>query len=179
MRPCYARRMLACINAMDATIRDFSQSFWVDMGLWSFGAVFLNRVILTHDLRPSTEPQPRPSMFRRAFFLLVGAAFIVLLAAILAGGPFLNFEAQDFHLCRVSRPMLLALVASPVVLFVLQSAFFQGPGRRLFRDRKRGALVSLVLSSLLLATGMGIARDVFVLPNLCERSVQIFPSHAY
>ncbi|NVJ19643.1 hypothetical protein HUW62_00110 [Myxococcus sp. AM011] len=173
-------RVLACINSMDASTRDFTQSFWVDLGLWSVGAVFLNRVVLFDAQRPTAKHPPGPSRFRRAFFLLVSAAFVLLLAVILAGAPLLNFDAEDFARCAVSLPMLLVLVASPVVLFSLQSAFFHGPGVRLFRHRQRGALASLLLSSLLLVIGVGVTREVFILPNLCHTPPHpVFPNNTY
>lgn len=157
-------RVLACINSMDSMTKDFTESFWVDLGLWTVGAVFLNRVVLFDEQRPTAKP----SGFRRAFFLLVGAAFVMLLAAIMAGAPLLKFHAEDFARCLVSPPMLLVMVAIPVVLFSLQSAFFHGPGIRLFRRRQRVALVSLLLSSFLLVTGVGVTRELFILPNLCQ-----------
>lgn len=161
-------RVLACLNSMDASTRDFTQSFWVDLGLWTMGAVFLNRVVLLDGQRPTAKHPPRPSRFQRAFFLLVSAAFVLLLAVILAGAPLLNFDAEDFARCAVSLPMLLVLVACPVVVFSLQSAFFHGPGVRLFRHRQGGALVSLLLSSFLLVTAVGVTRELFILPKLCN-----------
>ncbi|WP_338868494.1 hypothetical protein [Myxococcus stipitatus] len=161
-------QVLACINAMDGTLRGFHESFGTDLGLWTVGAVFLNRVVLFNNDGPPSQQVHKVSWARRAFFLLVSAAFILVLAAVMAGGPILTISAEDIARCSVSLPFLLALVASPALLFSLQSAFFQGPGRRLFRKTRWGALVGVVVSSLFLVIGLGMARDTYILPKLCK-----------
>ncbi|RKG80465.1 hypothetical protein [Corallococcus terminator] len=165
-------RAIACFNSMDASTREFTQSFWVDLILWTLGAVFLNRVVLFNGLGTTAEERASASGLRKAFLLLVSAALVLLLATVSAGGPLLNFSSMDFARCSVSRTMLLVLVASPAVLFSLQAVVFHGPGRRLFRDRGGVALASLVLTSVLLATGLGKVRETYILPHLCEAPPQ-------
>ncbi len=160
---------IACINSMDGDTRDFSQSFWMDLSIWLFGAVFLNYVFVFKGQNPA-----QPTWLRRAFFLLVGAAFTAILAVVLAGAPLLSLNAT---LCAAKPSVLLALVLSPAVLFALQSAFFHFPGKRLFHGRERGALLTLLVSSVLLVTGLGVARDELILPKLCKKSGVIYGSN--
>ncbi|NOK15729.1 hypothetical protein [Corallococcus carmarthensis] len=159
---------IACINAMDDSYRDFSQSYWVDLIFWTVGAVFLHRVVLRNVWGPAAMGQPEPSRARRGFFLFVGVALVLLLETVSVAGPLLHFSASAISKCTVRRPLLAALVASPVLLFLLQAAFFHGPGRRLFGDKARVTLVGLVVTSVLLVLGMGMARETYLLPNLCQ-----------
>ncbi|QSQ17522.1 hypothetical protein [Myxococcus landrumensis] len=161
-------QVLACINSMDSSVRGIDDSIWADVSLWTVGAVFLNQVVLFNNHGPPAKLVHRTSWARRVFFLLVSVAFILVLSAVMAGGPLLNVSAEDLARCAISPAILAVMVASPAVLFGLQSAYFQGPGLRRFRGRTRTALVSVVASSLLLATGLGVARDLFVLPKICR-----------
>ncbi|RYZ44045.1 MAG: hypothetical protein EOO71_00815 [Myxococcaceae bacterium] len=157
-------RALACINSMDGSIPDFTSTFWVDLGLWTLGAVFLNRTVLV-SVGGSTATTSAP---RKAFLLLASAAIILMLSTFYAGAPLLSFSAYDLSYCSVSPVMLSALVASPALFFGLQAAYFHGPGRRMFGGWRRLALVSLMLTSVLLVVGLAVARQLFILPNLCQ-----------
>ncbi|RKH89946.1 hypothetical protein D7Y21_08325 [Corallococcus sp. AB045] len=159
-------RALACINSMDDAPKDFSQSYWAGLFVWSVGAVFMNRVILRNVWGPTVKGQPEAA--RRGFFLLVGVALLLLLEAVSVGGPLLNFSASDFSACAMRTPNLVLLVASPVVLFLMQAAFFHGPGKRRFGDTGTRPLVALVLTSVVLVLGLGMAQEHIILPNLCD-----------
>ncbi|MDY7232497.1 hypothetical protein [Hyalangium rubrum] len=161
-------RALACINAMDTSAFAFTQTLWLDLLLWTAGAVFLNRVVLVNVRGSTAEGQPSPSGFRRFFFLLVGAALILLLAAVSAAGPLLSLSARDLARCTVNRSMVLVLLAAPTVLFLLQAVIFQGWGKRLFGEKRSVALLSLVSTSVLWVMAVGLARDEVVLPKLCK-----------
>ncbi|WP_375745331.1 hypothetical protein NR800_11405 [Corallococcus interemptor] len=161
-------RALACINSMDHAPKDFSQSYGMDLLFWSVGAVFMNRVVLRNVWGPAVKGQPGPAAARKAFFVVVGVALLLLLEAVSVGGPLLNFSARDFSACVMSLPNLVVLVASPVVLFLMQAAFFHGPGKRRFGDTGTRPLVALVLTSVVLVLGLGMAREHLVLPHLCD-----------
>lgn len=158
---------LACINSMGPIARDVTVPLWLDLVPWTLGAVFLNRVVLVNVRGPAAMEQPQPSWFRRAFFLLVGAAIFLVLTTLAAGWPLANLTSEDLDRCTGSRPLILALVVSPVVLLILQAAFFQGTGKRLLSDKRRVALASLVVSSVLLVMGLRFVRDAFIIPQLC------------
>jgi hypothetical protein len=159
---------LACMNSMDASAINFTQTLWVDLPIWAVGAVFLNRVVIGNVWSPAVEGQPKPSWFRRSFFLLVGASVILVLATASAAGPLLNLTSLDLGRCAMKRDMVLMLLISPTVLFVLQALLFRRIGKRLFGDDKVVAIVSLVVTSALLVLVVGVARDNLFLPNLCS-----------
>ncbi|WP_342380005.1 hypothetical protein NVS55_10620 [Myxococcus stipitatus] len=161
-------QVLACINSMDSSVRGIDDSIWADVGLWTVGAVFLNQVVLFNNHGPPAKLVHRTSWPRRVFFLLVSVAFVLVLSAVMAGGPLLNVSAEDLARCAINPAILAVMVASPAVLFGLQSAYFHGPGLRRFRGRTQTAIISVVASSLFLATGLGVARDLFVLPKICR-----------
>ncbi|AFE05901.1 hypothetical protein COCOR_04574 [Corallococcus coralloides DSM 2259] len=161
---------LACINSMDYAPKDFSQSYWADLFFWSVGAVFMNRVILRNIWGPAVKGQPVPPQARRAFFVVVGVALLLLLEAVSVGGPLLNFSATDFSECRMSITNLVMLVASPLVLFLLQAAFFHGPGKRRFGDTGKRPIVALVVTSVVLVLGLGMVREYIILPYLCDNT---------
>jgi hypothetical protein len=161
-------RALACYNSMDSSAFVFNPPLGLDLLLWTAGAVFLNHVVLVNVWAPAAEGQPRPSWFRRSFFLLVGACLVLLLATISAGGPLLSLSAQDVAKCSLNHSMVVMLVAGPAGVFTLQAVLFQGWRKRLFGDKRGVALVSLVVTSVLLVLGVGLARDAMVLPRLCE-----------
>ncbi|MHA7631614.1 hypothetical protein [Corallococcus sp. M7] len=161
---------LACINAMDYTPRDFSQSYWADLFFWSVGAVFMNRVVIRNVWGPVVKGRPVTPQARRTFFMVVGVALILLLEMVSVGGPLLNFTARDFSECRMSIPNLVMLVVSPIVLFVLQAAFFQGPGKRRFGDTGKRPIVALVVTSVVLVLGLGMVREYIILPYLCDNT---------
>ena len=163
--PLYA---LACINSMDASQRDFGQFFFVDLALWSGGSVFLNRVVLLNVQGPAATGQPAPSVFRRGFFLFIGAALVLLVAMVSAGGPLLDFSAQDFATCSMNGTMLLAMVAAPALLFSLHGAFFHGMGRRPSRYARWQVVLALVLTSFVFVVGLWVLRDALILPKLCR-----------
>jgi hypothetical protein len=160
-------RALACVNSMDSSATSFTQPLWLDLLIWTVGAVFLNSVVLENLRDPIAKDQPRPSWFRRSFFLLTGLCLVLLLATALAGGPLLSLSADDLSRCSISRSMLLVLVATPAAFFVLQAMYFQSLGKGAPGRKRSTALVSLVLTSVLLATVMSLTRDVLVLPRLC------------
>jgi hypothetical protein len=153
----------ACINSMESVTVVTGNVFWLDAFVWPVGAVFLNRIVLVN-LRGSAAQDPsRPPRAQRFFFLLVGACLMLVLVSVWAGGPLLNLSSQDLSGCIVSRPMLVVLMASPAVFFGLQSVLFKWVG-----GDGRVALVGLVLSSLLLAVMVDVARQEIFLPKLCE-----------
>lgn len=164
----WALPALACINSMDDSGIVFKQTIGLDLLLWPAGAVFMNRVVLVNVWAPIAEEQPGPSWFRRLFFLLVGACLVLLLAAFSAGGPLLGLSAQDLAKCSVDPAMVLMLAAIPMVLFALQAVVFQRVVPRWFGGKGSVALVSLVLTSVLLVLVAAGARDVVVLPDLCQ-----------
>ncbi|NOJ93701.1 hypothetical protein HMI51_12255 [Corallococcus coralloides] len=169
---------LACINSMDYAPKDFSQSYWADLVFWSVGAVFMNRVVLRNVWGPAVKGQPAAA--RRSFFLIVGVALLLLLEAVSVGGPLLNFSASDFSTCVMSIPNLVVLVASPVVLFLMQAAFFHGPGKRRFGDTGTRPLVALVVTSVVLVLGLGVIRENIILPYLCDNpSLGFVDIHGY
>jgi hypothetical protein len=159
-------RALACINSMESSASVSSSPLWLDLLLWTAGAVFLNRVVLVKVWAPTAEGQPRPSWFRRSFFLLVGACLVLLLAVVSAGGPLLSLSAHGR--CSATRSLVLVLMVGPAVLFALQAVLFQGLGKRLFGDKGGVALANLVVTSVLLVMGVSLVRDKMVLPQLCE-----------
>ena len=161
-------RALACYNSMDSGAFVFTRTLWLDLLVWTVGALFLNRLVLVHVWGPTAQGQPRPSWFRRSFFLLVSAALVLLLAAVSAGGPLLSLSPYELSRCSVNRSMLLVLVAGPAVLFTLQALLFRGVGNWLFGDKRGLTFMSLVSTSVLLVMGVGMARDALVLPKLCE-----------
>lgn len=162
-------RAFACINSMDGA-RQFDQFFLVDLFLWSTGAVFLNRVVLVNVRGSAATGQPAPAAFRRTFFMLVGAALVLLLAVVSAGGPLFDFSAEDVARCSPSLPMLLVLMAIPAALFSLHGAFFHALDGRGAGGKGWRGVVSLVLSSVVLVAGFWIARDAYILPRLCRSS---------
>ncbi|WNG28654.1 hypothetical protein F0U62_35155 [Cystobacter fuscus] len=70
--------------------------------------------------------------------------------------------------------MLWVLMASPAVVFVLQAVLFQTWDQKLFDGHRTIALATLVITSMLLAGGVDLARESVVLPALCERSGIVF-----
>ncbi len=162
-------RALACINSMDTSAIVFSQStIWLDLLLWTAGALFMNSVVLVNVRSPAAADQPRPSWFRRIFFLLVGACLVLLLAAVSAGGPLLTLSARDMSRCAMNGSALMVLMIGPAVLFALQAVIFQGLRQRVFGSRRGAALVGLVVTSVLLVLVVGVARNEIILPELCE-----------
>jgi hypothetical protein len=159
---------LACFNSMDSSAFVFNPPLGLDLFLWTAGAVFLNQVVLVNVWVPTAEGQPRPSWFRRSFFLLVGVCLLLLLATISAGGPLLSLSAQHVAKCSLNHSMMVMLAAGPAVAFTLQAVLFQGWRKRLFGNKRAVALVSLVVTSVLLVLGVSRARDVMVLPHLCR-----------
>ncbi|MBN8468530.1 hypothetical protein JYJ95_18605 [Corallococcus exiguus] len=171
---------LACINSMDYAPKDFSQSYVADLFFWSMGAVLMNRVVLRNVWGPAVKGQPAPDAARRGFFLFVGVALILLLEAVSVGGPLLNFSASDFSACVMSIPTLVVLVASPVALFLMQAAFFHGPGKRRFGDTGTRPLVALVVTSVVLVLALGVVRENLILPFLCDNpSLGFEDTHGY
>ncbi|WP_224364371.1 hypothetical protein [Hyalangium versicolor] len=156
---------LACGNSMDAGI---SLPIGVDLVSWTVGAVFLNRVVLKNVIGPFDEEE-EPSQFRRSFFLLVGVALILLLVTITAGVPILSLSGDAVARCSMSTLLLLALVASPLVLFLLQAELFQRLNTRGFSSKSSLTLIALVITSLFLAGVVGKTRDGLILPNLCSQ----------
>ncbi|WP_223633216.1 hypothetical protein [Corallococcus sp. EGB] len=159
--------VLAFVNSTDLIARDVTMSPWADLIPWTAGAVFLNYVVLVNVLGPTAMEQPKPSWSRQAFFLLVGAAVLLVVTTISAGGPLSDLNSEDYDRCTGSPLLMVALVASPPVLLILQAMFFRSVGSRLLGDRRRIALASLMVSSLLLVLGLRTARDSFIIPNLC------------
>lgn len=152
---------IACGNSMDSAPAVSGHLFWLDMLVWPVGAVFLNRVVLVNLRGPATEDPSNPSGGRRPFFLLVGVCLVLVLVSVWAGGPLLALNAQSLSGCDMSLPMLPVLLVGPAFFFVSQSVLFHRFGGGRF------ALVSLVLSSLILALMVDVARTNIVLPMLC------------
>lgn len=152
---------IACGNSMDSPPAVSDQLFWLDMLVWPVGAVFLNRVVLVNLRRPATEDPSNPSGGRRLFFLLVGVCLMLLLVSVWAGGPILTLSARSLSGCEMSLPVLPVLLVGPAFIFVPQSVLFHRLGGGRF------AVVSLVLSSLMLSLMVDAARTDIVLPMLC------------
>ncbi|MFY0579070.1 hypothetical protein ACN28S_36665 [Cystobacter fuscus] len=165
---------LACGNSLDSGAVFTSKTVWLDMVLWTMGAVFLNRVVIANVWGPATASPAGSSWAHRFFFLLVGACLVLLLAAVTAGGPVLNLSANKLSACLTNRSMLWVLMASPAVVFVLQAVLFQTWDQKLFDGHRTIALATLVITSMLLAGGVDLARESVVLPALCERSGIVF-----
>ncbi|NNB89052.1 hypothetical protein HJC10_15875 [Corallococcus exiguus] len=165
-------RALACINAMDTAARDFHLPFLAELFFWSAGAVVMNRVFIHNVWGPTAEGQPRPTAARRNFFLVFGVALVLLLGAAWVGGSFMDVSNWDLSHCAMSIPGVAVLVASPILLFVLQALFFHGPGRRLC-GTKRKAIMSLVLTSAVLVLGLGMARESIIFPELLCHNVRL------
>ncbi|WP_224367323.1 hypothetical protein [Hyalangium versicolor] len=159
---------LACFNSMDKSLFVFTRTLWLDLVVWTLGALFLNRVVLVNVRGSTVEGQPQPSWFRRAFFLLVGAALVLLLAALSAGGPLFSLASYEMARCSLDRSMLLVLLILPAALFTLQAVLFQKLGTRLFGGQRSVAIASLVFTSVLLVLVVGMSRDAMVLPYLCK-----------
>lgn len=161
---------LACINSMDSSAVFTSNTVWVDLFLWTLGAVFMNRVVIANVWGPDTASPAGASRARRFFFLLVGVCLVLLLATVTAGGPILNLSANDMSECFTNRSMLWVLMASPAVVFVLQTVLFQKWGQKLFGGDRKVALATLVATSLVLAGGVDLAREWVILPELCSHT---------
>lgn len=157
--------VLGCMNSMDNGAFIFTQSFWLDLVLWTLGAVFLNRVVLPNVRQPTVQGEPEWA--RRSFFLLVGACLVLLLALASAGAPLLGLSPERLARCQLNLSLLAVMVVGPALLFSVQALLFQGMGRRLFGDRQGRALVALLISSVLLVVVLSQAREVVVLPELC------------
>ncbi|WNG59971.1 hypothetical protein F0U59_38560 [Archangium gephyra] len=170
---------LACSNSMDSSAVFTSNTFWLDLVLWTMGAVFLNRVVIANVWGPATASPAGASWARRFFFLLVGACLVLLLATVTAAGPVLNLSANKMSKCLTNRSMLWVLMASPAVVFVLQAVLFQKWDQKLFGGDRKAALATLVLTSVLLAGGVDLARESVVLPALCRSSGIVFGDDAY
>lgn len=155
---------LACGNSVEAAEVLFTPVFWVEMLVWTLAAAFFNRVVLVNVQGATAMGQPGASGFRRTYFLLVGAAVVVLLAASSTLAPFLNVGSSDIAYCSVRGVMLLILVVTPVALFTLQAAYLhRGKGLR-------PTLVSVSLSSVLVVAGFGLFREALILPLICKGS---------
>ncbi|CAM4037571.1 hypothetical protein [Corallococcus exiguus] len=163
---------LACINSMDTAARDFNLPFWGELFLWTVGAVVMNRVVVHNVWAPTVKGQPQPTAARRNFFRVVGVALVLLLAASWVGGSFMDVSNWALSHCAMSIPGVAVLVASPILLFVLQALFFHGPGRR-FCGTKRKAIMSLVLTSAVLVLGLGMARESIIFPELLCHNVRL------
>ncbi|PTL81594.1 hypothetical protein [Vitiosangium sp. GDMCC 1.1324] len=161
---------LACSNSMDSSAIFTSNTFWLDLFLWTMGAVFLNRVVIANVWGPATASPAGSSWARRFFFLLVGACLLLLLATVTAGGPVLNLSAHAMSECLTNRSMLWVLMASPTVVFVLQAVLFRKWDQKLFDGDRTVALAALVFTSVVLAGGVDLARELVVLPALCGPS---------
>ncbi|NBD10526.1 hypothetical protein [Corallococcus silvisoli] len=164
---------------MDRIARDVTVPLWADLIPWTIGSVVLNRVVLVNVRGPAAMDRPKPSWFRQAFFLLVGAVIFLVLTTISAGGPLVDLTSADFDRCTGSGPLILALVLSPAVLLILQAAFFQGTGKQLLGDKRGVALASLALSSVLLVMGLRMTRDAFIIPQLCPLATAGRPPGPY
>ncbi|RKG69104.1 hypothetical protein D7V80_09890 [Corallococcus sp. CA054B] len=164
---------LACINAMDSAARDFNLPFWGELFLWTAGAVIMNRVVVHNVWGPTVKEQPRPTAARRNFFLVIGVALVLLLATAWVGGSFMDVSAQALSYCAISIRGVVVLMASPIVLFVLQALYFHGPGRRRFCGTRRKAIMSLVLTSAVLVWGLGTARESLIFPELMCHNVRL------
>ena len=173
---------LACANSMD---EDGSRAVFtlktmgIDLFLWTLSAVFLNRVVLTNVWSPATASPAGSSWARRFFFLLVGACLLLLLATVTAGGPILDLSANGMFSCSKNRFMLWVLLASPVVVFILQAVFFHKWDQKMFGDDRMVALATLVITSAFLAVGVDVARDLVVVPQLCDSSARVFGHGEY
>jgi hypothetical protein len=183
-------RALACMNSMDSSAvfldsRSIFPSFtvWTDVFVWAVGAVFLNRVVFVNVRAPVTpdgQPAPAPAPFRKAFFLLVGACLVLVLAAVSAGGPLLNLSAQhDMSKCAMNGVLLLLLAASPMGAFLLHSALFQRVSQWLFGGDKTVTIVTLVVSSVVLSLGVDFVRAWLFVPSLCGDALRLVPSAEY
>ncbi|WP_375773153.1 hypothetical protein NR798_20430 [Archangium gephyra] len=170
---------LACSNSMDSSAVFTSNTVWIDLILWTLGAVFLNRVVIANVWGPATASPAGSSRARRFFFLLVGACLVLLLATVSAGGPLLNLSAKAMSACLTNGFMLWVLLASPAVVFVLQAVLFQKWSQKLFGDDRTVALATLVFTSVVLSGGVDLAREWVVLPELCESSGIVFGDDAY
>jgi hypothetical protein len=159
---------------MDSSAVFTAKTVWLDMVLWTMGAVFLNRVVIANVWGPATASPAGSSWARRFFFLLVGACLVLLLATVTAGGPVLNLSAKKMSACLTNRSMLWVLMASPAVVFVLQAVLFQKWGQKLFDGDRTISLATLVITSMLVAGGVDLARESVVLPALCERAGIVF-----
>jgi len=160
-------RALACMNSMETSSILSHQTVWLDLFLWTVGAVFLNRVVLVEVRAPAAEGQPPPPLASRFFFLLVGACVVLLLVAASAAGPLLSLGAHKMSECLKNHSVLLVLLASPAVVFVLQTVLFQKMGQWLFGGDSKVALVTLVLTSVVLSLGVDWARDA-IAPLACK-----------
>ncbi|OJT26198.1 hypothetical protein BO221_10305 [Archangium sp. Cb G35] len=65
------------------------------------------------------------------------------------------------------------------MVFVLQAVLFQKWDQKLFGGDRKAALVTLVLTSMVLAGGVDLARESVVLPALCGSSGIVFGDDAY
>ncbi|MCY1083407.1 hypothetical protein [Archangium lansingense] len=170
---------LACSNSMDSSAVFTSNTFWLDLVLWTIGAVFLNRVVIANVWGPATASPAGSSWVGRFFFLLVGACLVLLFATVTAGGPVLNLSANKMSGCLTNRSMLWVLMASPAVVFVLQAVVFQKWDQQLFGGDRLIALAALVLTSVVLAGGVDLARELVVLPELCRPSGIVVGANTY
>jgi hypothetical protein len=140
---------------MDVGAVTFSESWPMDVLLWTVGSVILNRVVLTQ-LRAAS------GLARRLFFGIVALCLVVLFATLSAAAPLLGVDPTELAGCDLDMMMFALLVATPALLFVVHAAFFQ----RFFPTGGR-ALVLLVSSSLALVGVTVIVRKTVVLPKLC------------
>lgn len=175
-------RALACMNSMDSSSVFLTadslfptHTVGTDLFVWAVGAVFLDRIVLVNVRAPAAEQgNPASTLFRRSFFLLVGACIVLVLAAVSAGGPLLNLSAQhDLSKCSMNGVLLLLLVASPAGVFLLHSVLFQKVSRWLFGGDKTAAIVTLVVSSAVLALGVDLARAWLFVPSLCGDTLHL------
>ncbi|WP_157231994.1 hypothetical protein [Hyalangium minutum] len=171
-------RALACINSMDASSIFTAHTVWTDLIVWTVGAVFLNQVVIANVRAPAVEGQPAPSRFRKAFFLLVGACLVLVMGVVSAGGPLLNFGEIKMSTCLFDRRFLLLMMGSPAVVFVLHSVLFQRLSRWLFSGDRLVTLVTLVVSSVLLAVGVDMVRESILLPKLCGATSYLLFGHS-
>lgn len=158
--------MLACMNSMDHGAFVFTQTFWLDLFLWTTGALLLNGVVLTQVRGGNVPGEPAPSWFRRSFFLLVAACLVLLLAVVSAGAPLLGIHPEVLAQCTLDVDLLALLVVGPALLFSGQAVLFQGLRQPVFGQRRGLSLVVLSLASVLLVV---VASEVraSALPQLC------------
>jgi hypothetical protein len=157
---------LACMNSMDRSALLFTQTFWLDLFLFTLGAVFLNRVALANVRGSTSEGEAKPTWFRRSFFLVVAACLVLLVALVSGVAPLFGLSPDQLSECTPNFSILAVLVAVPAVLLSLQALAFQ----TLFsRDTTwRNALAALVSTSLLLVLVLSVVRDRVELPQLCR-----------
>lgn len=153
------------MNSMDYGAIAVTETFGMDLLVWTVAGIFLNRVVLANVRGAAGEEEP--SGFRRSFFLAVAGCVVLLIAALSVLEPLLGVSPERLSECIVNPAMLTLLLLGPATLFSTQALVFQGFHKLVFEKRKTLGLAALVCSSVLSVLVLSRARENLV-PLMCE-----------